>query len=623
MVKMAARPPSSYPSEVLENRLPPRCASRFEFVAVLAAGAFGTVVRAQDRSLGRPVAIKLLHDRWSSDPDVVARFAREARATAALRHPHIVQVIDADVEDGVPWIAYEHLDGPSLAERIAGGPIPWPEVAMLVSQIAEALAHAHEAGVLHRDVKPANILMADPRSCKLADFGLSSWTEDTRALTRTGCIIGTPAYLAPELGSGGVPSVATDIYGLGVTLVELGTGQRPDRGEPLLAGLPATIAVAAAGALAPDLRERFASARDVAAALEPMRLAGRGTGRKRITSLSSPVSLPATPQRRPGAVLAALLVGASAWIFWPESGQRGKSRAAITAPSSPVSAVTMEEVEPGLFSEAEATLRGAKTVFQEGTHLYEQYFSVGGSATLARSLSAIGAQRDETRKLATELGELEERIGARPPVGAAAQILWARVTIARFRSMALLDRTGNMLESLSSAGALGLAMSVGSGTHFVHHPTELAALTRSVERALAAFETAAGEPAGAPAELADLVEEMWLLSRASGFSQWKRSDAVRVEMVNAGLRKRITALPGPAGQLLANVVGQLWESGQPRAKVRLRPVVVAEIAGQMTGIGALMPRTAPRFGAVVERLRLFAEGTVPPPAGASASPRQR
>lgn len=199
-----------------------RSFGRFQISAELGAGAMGTVYRAYDEMLGRTVAIKTLHVH---DAGVRERFLREARAIGAVSHPNIVAVYDAGVEDDTPYLVMEHAAAGAFSDRVKTGPQPRETVCQVGIQIAGALAAAHAVGILHRDVKPANILGTDGQTWKLADFGIARLPDSK--LTITGQFLGSPAYAAPESLRAGEFSPASDVYGLGATLYEALAGQPP------------------------------------------------------------------------------------------------------------------------------------------------------------------------------------------------------------------------------------------------------------------------------------------------------------------------------------------------------------------------------------------------------------
>lgn len=200
---------------------------RYRLHRRLGAGGMGIVVQATDARLDREVAVKLLADNLAADEVARERFLREARAAAMVSDPHVVQVHDVDEEAGRPYFVMELVDGPSLEDVLArGGPLPPEEVADVAADALAGLARAHATGLLHRDLKPGNLLRRPDGLIKITDFGVAQATNASE-LTRTGMVVGTGPYLAPERAAGEVASVRTDLYALGATLHELLTGRRP------------------------------------------------------------------------------------------------------------------------------------------------------------------------------------------------------------------------------------------------------------------------------------------------------------------------------------------------------------------------------------------------------------
>ena len=186
-----------------------------------------TVYRAHDRRLDRTVALKLMHAHLADSPDFVSRFRREARAAARLSNPGVVAVFDQGSLDGVAYLVMEYVEGPTLRDLIAAGPLSVKEALGLVAQLLRPLGAAHRAGLVHRDIKPENVLLpSDGSVAKVADFGLArAVTEVTQ--TTTGNVLGTVAYLAPELITSGESTSRADVFSAGVVLYELLTGQQP------------------------------------------------------------------------------------------------------------------------------------------------------------------------------------------------------------------------------------------------------------------------------------------------------------------------------------------------------------------------------------------------------------
>ena len=214
---------------------PSLLAGRYELLGRLGSGGMADVYRARDTLLGRDVALKVFRDS-STESTFDARQQAEIGLLARLNHPGLVMIFDAGtgVLDGAAraFLVIELVQGPSLADRLGGGPLPPTQTALVGTQVAESLAYIHEAGIVHRDVKPANILLpGDTRSgateawAKLTDFGIARLVDEAR-LTSTGTLLGTPSYLSPEQATGTVLGPPTDVYALGLVLLECLTGER-------------------------------------------------------------------------------------------------------------------------------------------------------------------------------------------------------------------------------------------------------------------------------------------------------------------------------------------------------------------------------------------------------------
>ena len=204
---------------------------RYRLDAQVGTGGMSTVYRAFDATLERRVAIKLMHRDIAADSDQLERFRREARAVAQLSHPHIVGVIDAGEEDGRPYIVFEYVEGETLKDRIRRlGRLPVDEAIAYAIEIARALGAAHGRGIVHRDVKPQNVLVDEEGSAKVTDFGIARSMDDS-GLTAEGRVLGTTDYVSPEQALGHDVNGQSDIYSLGVVLYEMLTGDVPFHGE--------------------------------------------------------------------------------------------------------------------------------------------------------------------------------------------------------------------------------------------------------------------------------------------------------------------------------------------------------------------------------------------------------
>jgi eukaryotic-like serine/threonine-protein kinase len=249
-------------------------AGRYELEELVGTGGMSSVFRAYDLQLDRRVAIKILHEHYAADPEYLERFRREARAVARLSHPNIVTVIDRGDDDGRQFIVFEHVEGENLKELVLRtGRLPVRRALELALAVADGLAFAHEHGLVHRDVKPQNVLLSSEGEVKVTDFGIARSLHVEHGVTQTGTVLGTGEYLAPEQASGKPVSPATDVYSLGVVLWELLAGDVPFVGENFVAVALRHVNEPPPSLLErrPDVSPRLAAAVDRALAKDPAR----------------------------------------------------------------------------------------------------------------------------------------------------------------------------------------------------------------------------------------------------------------------------------------------------------------------------------------------------------------
>ncbi len=290
---------------------------RYRLEARIGAGGMSTVYRALDETLQRQVAIKLLNREVTSDSDQLERFRREARAVAQLSHPHIVGVIDAGEDEGRPYIVFEYVEGETLKDRIRRcGRLAIPEAVAYAIEIARALGAAHARHIVHRDVKPQNVLIDEEGSAKVTDFGIAR-TLDEQGLTADGRVLGTTDYVSPEQALGHHVTGQSDLYSLGIVLYEMLTGEVPFKGDNQVAvamkhvreALPdvqmarpeisAALAAVVDRATAKRQQDRYADDAELIADLEDVltiEAARAGSATGEVTSVLR--TLPSTTQRR-------------------------------------------------------------------------------------------------------------------------------------------------------------------------------------------------------------------------------------------------------------------------------------------------------------------------------------
>jgi serine/threonine-protein kinase len=260
---------------------------RYELHALIGEGAFGRVYRGHDRRLERPVAIKIIKPWWAEDSHWVERFEREAKLLARVNDRGIVQIFDSgDAEEG-PYYVAELVPGESLADRIARGPLDPAQAAAIAAEMCRALGSAHRQGIVHCDVKPANVMLTPEGSVKVGDFGVARLADGTsRGMSAT--VIGTPRYMSPEQARGRSTTPATDVYSAGVVLYEMLAGRPPfqsgsavelgihhiqDEPPPLPAELPAPLRAVVERAMAKEPASRWRDGADQPSPGAPQALA--------------------------------------------------------------------------------------------------------------------------------------------------------------------------------------------------------------------------------------------------------------------------------------------------------------------------------------------------------------
>jgi tRNA A-37 threonylcarbamoyl transferase component Bud32 len=258
----------------------------YQIVAPLGEGGMAAVYKAYQPGMERYVALKVLPRSYADDPQFLARFQREAKLLAQLQHPHILPVFDFGQSEGYTYIVMPFIPSGTLTGQLSGAPLPLARIRQVIAQVGDALNYAHARGMIHRDIKPSNILIDESGNCLLTDFGLARMVEDAVNLTSTGTIMGTPAYMSPEQGSGSKIDSRSDIYSLGVVLFEMATGRVPFQAETPIAivfkhvqdplpparsinpDLPEAVELVILKSLAKNPEDRYQTAADMVRAIQ-------------------------------------------------------------------------------------------------------------------------------------------------------------------------------------------------------------------------------------------------------------------------------------------------------------------------------------------------------------------
>jgi serine/threonine-protein kinase len=423
---------------------------RYQLTSRIATGGMGEVWRAEDTVLDREVAVKVLKQEYADDPNFRARFEAEARNAAALHHPNVASVFDfgeLDDDDGSghrrPFLVMELVPGQPLSVLLRGGePMPPERASEVVAQAADAIAAAHTLGIVHRDVKPANLLVTPDGTVKITDFGIAR-AADGAAITQTGQIVGTPHYISPEQAEGYPATQASDIYALGVVLYECLAGQRPFARDtpiqvalahiredvpPLDDAVPARLRAIVDKALAKDPAARFASAGDLALALRGGDVPGLG-----LAGAGAAAAVPLDPQSTQILEMPPFDPAGTAPVDGPDDRRRGlppwwpwaAAAAAVLVLVLGVAAFAGNGTsEPAVADEPEASPSASASPSQRASKPADDRIRVRASDYVGRDhkdvkkeLEDRGFEVDEEKVPATSPDQLKDTVGAVRPSG--------------------------------------------------------------------------------------------------------------------------------------------------------------------------------------------------------------
>jgi serine/threonine-protein kinase len=327
----------------------------YRIVEQLGQGGMATVFKAYHPALDRYVAMKVLHPAFKEDPNFLARFQREARIVAKLEHPHIVPIYDFSEHKGMAYLVLRYVEGETLKVHLKEGPLPSERMLEILKPVAEALAYAHEQGVLHRDIKPSNIMLTPEGGIFLTDFGLARMAQSGESTLSQDMMIGTPQYISPEQAKGEEVDERTDVYSLGVVLFEMLTGRVPFSADTpysvvhdhiytalplpttIKPDIPPALERVVLKALAKEKEDRYQKVSELAMALEDAVVEAASEGEKAVELATVPSAVveaqPAAPEAKPsrrrwliiGGVVAALLCVCCAGLFLASQSQKAKS----------------------------------------------------------------------------------------------------------------------------------------------------------------------------------------------------------------------------------------------------------------------------------------------------------
>ncbi len=413
--------------------------AHYQIKDTLGEGSFAWVYRAYDPKFEQDVALKVLKPIWMGDQQAVARFKQEARTTRKLRHPHIVDVYDVGEGEGQVYLTQLLVEGETLADRLARGPMAWDEVIKIVTDIASALDYAHSEGIIHRDIKPANILLGSDNKAFLGDFGLVRAVEGSASLSASGSMVGTGHYMAPEVWDGKKATPVTDVYALSCVVFEMLKGEVLFEGSSMMAvlkkhadgpnlpeawptGIPANVNDVLERGLAEDPADRISSAGELIGQLAVLSTPVKPALPPSVAASIAPVTSQSPKSGPPwlligGAIVIIVLIGVIAFFALSGGDEVAVAPTTTTAPTEAPVVEFTEEVSPEVDTEATIAAAVAATERAKGGTQSE----ADTEAIIAAAIEATATEQSQQATLealaSAETAETQATDTPIPPTG--------------------------------------------------------------------------------------------------------------------------------------------------------------------------------------------------------------
>ena len=569
-------------------KLSPEFCARYRLESLLGVGGMGMVCRAQDLSVGRPVAIKFLIEIDSEEE--LSRFMLEAKVLAQIQNPHVMSIYDLDSLERHPYFVAELLEGGTLRAKLEQGPIPLAEACKIALQCLWALEACHKAGVLHRDIKPENILFDGQGLAKLTDLGMAKALQERNRLTRTGVVPGTPLYMAPEQLAGDTLTFTSDVYSLALVLYEMLSGKAaftsktmPELLARKLVGnhvplravtttVPEPVVQLVERALARDPGKRPGSA--AAFAAELAQTSGvPATGPVEPLPPKRPVSIPPRRSLRPNYLrwAAAALVPAGVLallLIWAGRPHPHRETPETPSPKPPFPSATLPPPQPELVARAgqlvEEGDRALATLPELRSRIVRSSsFVTAASPAEIKSLeSNLKSEQKLAEKLAARHQELAQRLTDPEASRRDELVADARILVCSWLISDDLERASVEQQFLNSDDDPSVkAQRLTRGYHRQRRGEDAARLQRAIERAGQALSAGAGTVASPGWAGPELLSDLNRISRLGRLRDWESASWTRIDKAIAEVRDHLRSLPGAGAALIAEALDAVWRAG--------------------------------------------------------------